>query len=109
MNEELGFGVEAPLEADVLRIDAGVYLTLAHPDVNVLAPRQAPDVRAEEHVRQEQNLFVGGYRVDDFDGVARRAAIIALGFHLGRRIDVRHDDGARVLGFPAAQRRSVDG
>ncbi len=100
--------MQAALETNVLRIDAGVHVTLAHPDVHVLAPGQAADVRAEEHVGEEENLLLGGNRVHDLDRVARRAAVVALGFHLGRRVDVGDDDGARMLGLPRLERVGVD-
>ena len=40
--------------------------------------------------------------------VPRRAAIIALGFHFSRRVDVRDDDRARVFGLPTAELRTID-
>ena len=86
-------------------IDAGVHVTLAHPHVDVLAPGHPPHVRAEEHVGQEEDLLVGGDGVHDLHRVARRAAVVALGLHLGRRVHVRDDDGARMLGLPLAELR----
>ena len=61
------------------------------------------DVRAEELVGQEQHLAVGRDRLDDLDGVGRRAADVGLGLHLGGGVDVGDDDGAGVLGLPGAQ------
>ena len=72
------------------------------------APGHAPHVRAEEHVGEEEDLLVGRNRVDDLDRVAGRAAVVALRLHLGRRVDVRDDDGARMLRLPLAQLLGVD-
>ena len=41
-------------------------------------------------------------------GVARRAAVVRQRLHLGGRVDVADDHGARVLGLPARQRLGVD-
>ena len=71
-------------------------------------PVEPAHVRAEEHVGEKENLLVGGNRVHDFDRIARRAAVVALGLHLGRRVDVRHDHGAGMLGLPRAQLLGVD-
>ena len=89
--------------------DAGVHVALAHPDAHVGAAGDPLDVRAEELVGQEQHLAVGGDRLDDLDGVGRRAADVGLGLHLGGRVDVGDDDGARVLGLPGAQLVGGDG
>ena len=66
------------------------------PDVQ-LAPRDLLEPETEEHVGQEQDLAVGRDRLDDGLRVAGRAAVVRLGLHLGRRVDVRDDDRARVL------------
>ena len=65
-------------------------------------------MRAEEHVGAEEDLRVGGDRVHDLDRVARRAAVVALGLHLGRRVDVRHDHRAGMLGLPRAKLLGID-
>jgi hypothetical protein len=69
---------------------------------------QALHVRAEEHVGAEQDLGVGRDRVHDLDGVARGAAVVALGLHVGGGVHVRHDDGAGMLGLPRAELLRVD-
>ena len=109
MDEEFRVRMKPALEADVFRIDPCVHVTLTHPHVNVVASRHASHVRAEEHVRQKENLFVRRDRIHDFDGVARRAAVVALGLHFRRRVDVRDHDGAGVLRFPVAKLLRVDG
>ena len=43
-----------------------------------------PDDRGQKFIRQEQNGLVGRNRADDFRGVRRRAAIVALGFYRRR-------------------------
>ena len=102
-------GCAARCRADVLRVDAGVHVALAHPHVDVLAPRHSPNVRAKEHIWKEENVRFSRDRVYDLDGVPGRAAIIALGFDLGRRVDVGHDDGAGMLRLPVTELFGVDG
>ena len=80
-----------------------MHVALAHPDAHVGAAGDPLDVGAEELVGEEQHLAVGGDRLDHLDGVGRRAADVGLGLHLGGRVDVGDDDGARVLGLPGAQ------
>ena len=53
VNEELGTRMRRALQPDVLGIDPGVHVTLAHPHVHVLAAADAPHVRAEEHVGEK--------------------------------------------------------
>ena len=57
----------------------------------------------EEEVGQEQDLAVLGDRLDHGLRVARRAAVVALGLHLGGRVHVRDDDAAGMLRLPGAQ------
>ena len=89
------------------RPDAGVHVTLARPDVHG-ATRHLLEVRAEEHVGQEQDLFVFGDRADHALGVAGGAAVVAERFHLGGRVDVRDDDRAGVLSLPGSELSGVD-
>ena len=46
--------MQGALQSDVLRIDAGVHVALAHPDPDVVAARHPLHVRAEEHVGQKR-------------------------------------------------------
>ena len=108
MNQEFGTRMRRPLEPDVLGINPGVDVTLSHPHVHVPAARNAPYVGAEEHVRKKKNLAIGGNRVHDFDGITRRAAVVALRLYLGGSIDVGDHDRARVFRFPGAQLSRVD-
>ncbi len=108
MDQKFRAGMSCALRVDVLRIDARMHVTLAHPDVHVLPPGHSAHVRAEEHVGKKENLLVGRNRVHDLDRVARRAAIVALRLHLGRRVDVTDHDRARMLGLPIPQLVRVD-
>jgi len=54
------FWMQPSLQSNVLGIDARVHVALAHPNEDVLALRHAPHVRAEEHVREKENLLLGG-------------------------------------------------
>ena len=108
MNQKLGAGMLRALQPNVLRIDARVHVTLAHPDVHVLATGDPTHVRAEKHVRQKQHFLVGGNRVDDLDRVARSTAVVALRFHFRGRVHVRDDDRPRVLCLPFSQLLGID-
>ena len=85
-----------------------MHMTLTHPQVNVGAPRQSANVCTEKHVREKKNLLVRRNRIHHFDGVAGGAAIVAFGFHFGRRVHIRDDDRARMLRFPCAQLIRID-
>ena len=87
---------------DVARPDPGVDVALAHPDPERAAGHLL-EPEAEVHVRQEQDLGVSRDRVDDRLRVAGRAAVVALGLHLGGRVHVRDDDSAGVLRLPGAE------
>src|SRR3954462_536607 len=84
-------------------------VTLAHPDVDVRASAEPANVGAEKHVGEKQNLLLGRNRVDDFDSVARRAAVVAFSLHVGGGVDVGDDDGAGMLGLPCAKLIGIDG
>ena len=58
MNEKLGIGMKLTLQPNVLRVDTGVHVALAHPHKNVLTLRHPSNVRAKEHVGKEKNLLV---------------------------------------------------
>ena len=60
MDQKLRLRVETALQANVLRVDPGVHVALAHPDVHVLAPGDPAHVRAEEHVGEKENLRSAG-------------------------------------------------
>ena len=66
-------------------------------------PGEALHVGAEELVRAEQHLGVGGDRLHDVDGVRRRAADVGLRLHRRRGVDVADDDGTGMLGLPRPQ------
>ncbi len=87
---------------DVLRADARVDVALAHPH-HQLAARDLLEPETEEEVGQEQDLLIGRDRLDHAARVAGGAAVVALGLHLGARVDVRDDDGPRVPRLPGAQ------
>jgi len=92
---------------DVVRPDAGVHVALARPHLH-LAARHALEVRAQEHVGEEQDLAILGHGLDHLAGVPRRAAVVRERLHLGCRVHVAHDDRARVLVLPAGERCGVD-
>ncbi len=93
---------------DVLGPDAGMDVALAHPD-GQLATRDPLQPEAQEHVRQEQDLAVGGDGIDDRLGVARRAAIVRLCLHRRRGVDIGHDHRIRVLRLPGDELLGGDG
>ena len=62
----------------------------------------------QELIRQEEDLAVGGNRVDHGFRVTAGAAVIALGLDLGGGVDVADDHGAGVLGLPCAKLVGVD-
>ena len=103
MNQEFGARMRRALQPDVLRIDPGMNVTLAHPDVHVLAAGYPSHVSTQEHVGKKQNLLVRRDGVDDLHRVSRGAAVIALRFHFRGGVHVRHDYSAGMLGFPVAQ------
>ncbi len=92
---------------DVGGTDAGMDVAFAHPDLE-LAAGHLLEPEPEVHVGEEEDLGVLGNRLDHRLRVARRAAVVALRLHLGGRVDVRHDDRARMLGLPLAQLVGVD-
>ena len=102
VDQQLGVGSLVLPALDVRRPDARMDVALAHPD-RELATRDALDPEPEVQVGQEQDLAVLGDRLDDGHRVARRAAVVGLGLHLGRRVHVGDDDGVGVLGLPGAQ------
>ena len=72
----------------------------------------ALDEGAEPHVGAEEDLGVGAVLgpdvLDHLDRVGGGAAVVGLGLHLGRGVDVHHHQRARVLGLPGAQLVGVD-
>ena len=72
----------------------------------------ALDEGAEPHVGAEEDLGLGAVLgpdvLDDPDRVGGGAAVVGLRLHLGRGVDVHHDQGAGVLGLPGAQLVGVD-
>ena len=87
MDEQLRIGVLATHGVETLRADPRVDVALAHPDVQ-LAPGDALEVGAEEHVRAEQDLAIRGDGPDHGLGVRRRAAVVGERLHLGGGVDV---------------------
>ena len=63
MNEELGVGLRRELRLQVTRLDPGVHMAFAHPDVH-LAAGLPLDVRPEELVGQEEDLLIRRARAD---------------------------------------------
>ena len=102
MDEELGVGRLRLHALDVTRPDAGVDVALAHPDPQ-LSARDLLEPEAEVHVRKEEDLGVVRNRLDDTLGVPRRAAVVALRLHLGRRVHVGDDHRSRVLLLPGTE------
>jgi len=86
-----------------------VHVTLSHPYVDVLTIGHATHVGPEVHVRQKEDLLIGGDGIDDLDGVPGSTAVITFRFDLGRGVHVRDDDGARMLGLPCTELSGVDG
>ena len=103
VDHHLGVRMRSHLVSDILRRDACVHMALAHPDVDVLAARLAFHMRAEELVREEQDLGVFGDAAHDIGSVGRGAADVALGLHRSRGIDVGNDDRAGVFGLPRTE------
>ncbi len=112
-------GCSARTCGDVVRADPGVDVALAVPDVEagvalgvVRQPELARDERAQPHVGAEKDLglrpVLGPDVLDDLDRVRGGAAVVGLGLHLRRGVDVHHDDRAGVLGLPRAQLVGVD-
>ena len=107
MDEQLGVGRLGLPALDVGGPDAGVDVALAEPDPQ-LAAGHPLEPEAEVEVGQEEDLPVGRDRLDHRPRVPGGAAVVALGLHLGGRVDVGDDDRARVLGLPGAQLGGVD-
>ena len=70
------------------------------------------DIRAEPHVRPEQDLRVRSMRLvyvaHHVDGVGRRAAVVGQSLDLRCRVDVHHDDTLRVALAPSGKLLGVD-
>src|SRR5207244_12102124 len=98
VDEQRGVGLSGRLTAQLLRADPGVHMAFAHPDVDVVAPGLAADVRAEELVGEEEHLALGRYRRDDLYRIRPRAAHVRLGFDLRAGVDIRDHDRAGALG-----------
>src|SRR5207245_9720354 len=98
VDEQRGVGLSGRLTAQLLRADPGVHMAFAHPDVDVVAPGLAADMRAEELVGEEEHLAFGRYRRDDLYRVRRRAAPVRLGLDLRAGVDMGDHDRAGVLG-----------
>ena len=107
-------GCSARRALDVLGPDAGVNMALAVPDVEprvarriVGQPGLAGDERAQPHVGAEEDLRVRPVLapdvLDHLDRVGRRAAVVRLGLHLGRGVDVHDHHRAGMLGLPVAK------
>ena len=63
MHEQLGVGIVVVPALDVLGPDAGVHVALAHPE-HQLAPGHLLEPEPEEEVGQEEDLLIGGDRLD---------------------------------------------
>src|SRR5207248_5046871 len=107
VDEQVGVGRLVLPALDVGRTDPGVDVTLAEPD-RELAADHLLEPEAEVHVRQEEELLLRRDRLDHGLRVPGRAAVVALGLHLRRRVHVGHDHGARVLCLPVAELLGVD-
>ncbi len=119
VDQELGLGVLGPGLGDVAGADAGVDVALAVPDVEAGAPLGivvqaglALDEGAQPHVRPEEDLrlrpVLGPDVLDHLDRVGGGAAVVGLGLHLGRGVDVHDHQRPGVLGLPGAQLVGVD-
>src|SRR5512133_3170265 len=102
VDEQLGVGRLVLPALDVGGTDTGVDVAFAQPD-GQLSPGNPLEPDPEEHVREKQDLEVGGNRLDNRFRVACGTAIVALGLDRGGRVSVRDDDGPRVLRLPVAQ------
>ena len=71
------------------------------------------DVGTEEHVGSEQDLGVIAVLavdvLDDLHGVRGRAAVVGLGLHLRRGVDVHDHDRAGMRALPGSQLIGADG
>jgi hypothetical protein len=88
--------------------DPGVDVALAHPHVDVVPAGLPADVRAEELVREEEDVSSGRDRGHDLDRVRGRAADVRFGLHLGAGVDIGDHDGARIFGLPGPELRRGD-
>src|SRR6185312_676758 len=102
MNQHLCLGVFRTRLIQHVRTYALVDVTLSHPYLDPPLRPHPADVAAEEEVGQEENPLVFRDGVDDIEHVAAGAAVVQLGFHLRRGIDVAHGDVPRKLRLPGA-------
>ena len=58
------------LASQAERRDSSMDVTFAEPDADVLATRNATDVRAEEEIGKEKDLLVGGNEFTISDRIA---------------------------------------
>ncbi len=97
MDVEVGLWIGRGLAGQLRAGDGGVDVAFARPDVHVLPAGLALDVCAEELIRVEEDLAVGGQGIDHVGGVRGGAA------HVGQRLHVG------VLGPPLGQLRGGQG
>ena len=83
---------------DGLRREHDVGVTASRPEAH-LAAGLLGDPLAEVLVGDEQDVFVGGDLVDDFDGVAAGDDHVAERFHAGGAVDVGDDVNVGIGGF----------
>src|SRR5690348_7908025 len=109
MNQKLRARMFCTPAVDVLRIDACMYVTLAHPHVHVLTPGDSPHMSAKKHIGEEKNLFFQWNRIHDFNCVSRSAAVVTLRFYVSGRVHVRNDNRSGVLRLPRAELLTIHG
>ena len=106
MDQEVRARVGGPNRADVGRPDPGVHVTFTVPHVHRAADRLL-DIRAEEHVRAEQDLGVVAVLavdvLDDADRVGGGAAVVGLGLDVAVVFTYITTICAAWLGLPVAQ------
>ena len=95
VDEQLGVGRLVLPALDVGRPDARVHVALAHPDRSACGPVTRSSQRPRKRSGRKRISLVAGDRLDHGLRVARRAAVVALGLHLGGRVHVRDDDARR--------------
>src|SRR5207249_4371195 len=76
VDQQVGVGVGLAARLQLIRADASVDVTFAQPDLHVVAAERLLQPRAQEEVRQEQDLLPRWDRADHRLGVAAGDAVV---------------------------------
>ena len=87
VDQELRASVLSEFLVDNIRRYSCVNVALARPNLHV-SPGLLFDVGAKEEVWQEENFPISGNAVNNFDGVAGCADVVAFRFDLGGCVDI---------------------